>query len=41
VYLDTTGRNNVDWNEVAAVVKDAYRTVAPKALVAELDRGSK
>ena len=41
VYLDATSRNNVDWNEVAAVVKDAYRTAAPKALVAELDRRSK
>jgi hypothetical protein len=37
IYLDTTGRNKVDWNEVAAIVKDAYRTVAPKSLVAALD----
>jgi hypothetical protein len=38
VYLDTTGKHKVDWGEVAAIVVDAYRTVAPKALVAELDR---
>ena len=37
VYLDTTGRNRIDWAEVAAILEDAYRTVAPKALVAELD----
>ena len=34
VYLDV----DVDWGGVAAVVADAYRTVAPKRLVAELDR---
>lgn len=27
----------VDWGRVAEIVQDAYRTVAPKALVAELD----
>jgi hypothetical protein len=26
-----------DWDEVAAIVEDAYRTVAPKTLVARLD----
>jgi hypothetical protein len=26
-----------DWDEVAAIVEDAYRQVAPKKLVAELD----
>jgi hypothetical protein len=38
VYLDTTGDDSVDWDELAAIVQDAYRHVAPKALVAELDR---
>lgn len=33
VYLD----GPVDWDEVADIVEDAYRTVAPKKLVAELD----
>ncbi len=27
----------VDWDEVAGLVEEAYRTVAPKRLVAELD----
>jgi hypothetical protein len=27
-----------DWDEVAAIVRDAYRTVGPKAPVVELDR---
>jgi hypothetical protein len=30
-------RGAVDWGEVAAICEDAYRTVAPKKLVAELD----
>jgi hypothetical protein len=29
----------VDWDEVAGLVADAYRMVAPKQLVAELDAG--
>lgn len=33
VYLDVP----VDWGEIAEIVEDAYRMVAPKALVAELD----
>lgn len=34
VYLDVP----VDWAEVAEIVEDAYRVVAPKRLVAELDK---
>jgi hypothetical protein len=34
VYLDVP----VDWDEISDVVEDAYRTVAPKRLVAGLDR---
>lgn len=37
-FLDTSGVNRVDWAEVAAIVEDAYRMVAPKQLIAELDR---
>ncbi|MEA2602480.1 MAG: hypothetical protein QOF89_3472 [Acidobacteriota bacterium] len=33
VYLDVP----VDWDEIADIVVDAYRQVAPKRLVAELD----
>ena len=29
---------DVDWDEVAGLVEEAYRLVAPKRLVAELDR---
>ncbi len=32
VYLDVP----VDWDELAEVVEDAYRCVAPKTLVAQL-----
>jgi len=28
----------VDWGELTAICRDAFRVVAPKALVAELDR---
>lgn len=33
VYLDVP----VDWDEIAEIVEDAYRMIAPKRLVAELD----
>lgn len=33
VYLDVP----VDWTEIAEIVEDAYRTIAPKRLVAEFD----
>ena len=28
---------NPDWDEIAAIVADAYRLVAPKRLIAQLD----
>jgi hypothetical protein len=34
VYLDV----EVDWDEVESLVEDAYREVAPKRLVAQLDQ---
>ena len=37
-YLDLTGEDRVDWDEVGALLRDAYRHVAPKSLVAELDK---
>jgi hypothetical protein len=40
VYLDTTGPHRVDWGEVAAVVEDAFRHIAPAVLVKELDNRS-
>jgi hypothetical protein len=35
VYLD---RPDVDWDEIAEIVTDAYREIAPRRLVAQLDR---
>ncbi len=40
IYLDTTGKNKVDWNEIAAIVEDAFRIVAPRQLIAQLDAKS-
>lgn len=37
VYLDTAGEAAVDWDEIAAIIEDAYRMLASKRLVAELD----
>ncbi len=37
VYLDLPGRSSVDWNEIAAILEEAYRIVAPRQLIAELD----
>jgi hypothetical protein len=36
MYLDKADEN--DWSEFAAVIEDAYRLVAPKHLVAQLDK---
>ena len=41
VYLDLPGDSRVDWKEIAAIVKDAYRIVAPKHLVAEVEGRSR
>jgi hypothetical protein len=34
VYLDVS---NLDWDEIAAIVRDAYRQIAPAKLVAQLE----
>ena len=36
VFLDMQDENSVDWNEIAAILEDAYRTAAPPALVKQL-----
>jgi hypothetical protein len=36
VYLDV----EVDWDRIAEIVEDAYRVIAPKRLVAQLDNRS-
>ena len=33
IFLD----RNVDWDEVAALMEDAYRLIAPRNLLAQLD----
>ena len=38
VYLDGARANKVDWDEVAAIIEDAFRLVAPRKLIADLDR---
>ncbi|MGH9187017.1 MAG: MmcQ/YjbR family DNA-binding protein [Acidimicrobiales bacterium] len=38
VYLDTDGADRVDGQEIARVLEDAFRTVAPKTLIAELNQ---
>lgn len=35
VYLDV---DEIDWAQVAEIVEDAYRMIAPKTLIAQLDR---
>ena len=37
VFLDTSREDKVDWDEIAAILELAYRTVASKKLILELD----
>jgi hypothetical protein len=38
VYLDISGGATVDWDEIAEILEDAFRLVAPASAIAELDR---
>jgi hypothetical protein len=38
VFLDTRGDAAVDWGEIAEILEDAFRLVAPASVVARLDR---
>ncbi|MDQ6945126.1 MAG: MmcQ/YjbR family DNA-binding protein [Actinomycetota bacterium] len=38
VFLDPSGDAAVDWSEIAEILEDAFRLVAPATAVAELDR---
>jgi hypothetical protein len=38
VFLDGPGENGTDWSEIAAILEEAYRRVAPRQLIAELER---
>jgi hypothetical protein len=35
VFLDLSGDDEVDWGEIAAIIEQAYRFVAPKEIVAQ------
>ena len=37
VYLDTSSPDGVDWDEIATILEDAFRSVAPKQLIAKLE----
>jgi hypothetical protein len=41
IYLDTERPHQVDWDEISAILEDAFRLVAPKYLVAELANNSR
>ena len=36
VYLDIAGADDLDWDEIADIIEQAYRCVAPKRLIAQL-----
>ena len=36
-FLDNLDDTNVDWDDIAGMIQDAYRQVAPKKLIAQLD----
>ena len=38
MFLDRPEPTKADWDEIAAIVEEAYRVVAPKNLIAQLDR---
>lgn len=40
VYLDGAPPNQPDWNEIAAIVEDAYRQVAPRTLITDWGKRS-
>lgn len=40
VFLDPPTAPEIDWDELASVIDDAYRLVAPKRLVAKLRSGA-
>jgi hypothetical protein len=39
VFLDSPRPREADWRELAEIIEDAYRHVAPRSLVRLLDRG--
>jgi hypothetical protein len=39
-YLDTPSQGEVEWDELAAIIRDAYRHIATRKFVAEIERGT-
>ena len=39
VFLDLSGDDEVDWGEIAVIIEEAYRLVASKELIAQLEAG--
>ena len=37
VFLDLSAPDGVHWDEISTILEEAFRIVAPKSLVAELD----
>ena len=37
VYLDSADGEPLDWSEVDQVLREAYRLIAPKKLIAQMD----
>ncbi len=37
VFLDVPNKGKSDWDEIAAILEEAFRKVAPQDLIAELD----
>ena len=37
VFLDVPNKGKSDWDEIAAILEEAFRKVAPRDLIAELD----
>jgi len=37
VFLDLSGPDGVHWDEISTILEEAFRMVAPKSLIAELD----
>jgi len=36
-YVDGTGNNQDDWREIGEILDEAFRYIAPKGLLSELD----
>ena len=37
VFLDADDHDSVDWGEISVIIEEAFRTIAPKRLIARLD----